>query len=228
MADDAIVNTTVVTGSKDYTLTGVQEMLVKAVRASIDGSGAAGQYIPTLQMLAPNGTVMWSAELASPVAAGVSVDMNWFPGAGGGGATVTPSLGSITQSWYSTSPGANFNFNTRAAVVSNFPANTSFTKLTSTSHLLITFNGDFTPGGTPDTVTCYMTLDAAIMTAFSANISVVGGGGTCQMARTVKGIAAGVHTVGLNVASFNNLNCTLLSSNSCDMEIVEYEATTTS
>src|SRR5215831_6951844 len=90
MADDAIINTAVSSAPKDYTLTGVQELLLKAVRANIDGTAAASAYFPALQMLAPDGTVMWTAISSTGRAAGASVSASWFPGlrgSGGGGGT---------------------------------------------------------------------------------------------------------------------------------------------
>jgi hypothetical protein len=84
MPDVAIVNTTVTTTPTDYTVPGTQEIIVKAVRASIDGSGAASSYLPALQLLDSAGHVMWTAvNTASPVAAGASADVSWFPGLGG-------------------------------------------------------------------------------------------------------------------------------------------------
>jgi hypothetical protein len=75
---------------KDYTLSGTQELLLKTVRALIDGSGAATAFLPTLQLLDPNGHVMWEGATTDTVAAGGSADVSWFPGLGaGGGATTT-------------------------------------------------------------------------------------------------------------------------------------------
>lgn len=90
MADRAIVDTSTETAPKDYQLTGAQQLLVKAVRAEIDGSGAAGSYVPTLQQLAPDGQVMWEAPQDTTLAAGASADVSWFPRGvrKGGGGTV--------------------------------------------------------------------------------------------------------------------------------------------
>jgi hypothetical protein len=82
--DVALVNTTVTAEPKDYTLTGQQQVLLKAVRATINGSAAATAFVPTLQLLAPDGTVMWESATAASVAAGGSADVSWFPGLGGG------------------------------------------------------------------------------------------------------------------------------------------------
>lgn len=79
MPDVAIVNTTVASAPKDYTLSGSQELLLKAVRAVVDGSGAGSAFLPCLELLAPDGTVMWQATPASSLAAGASADVSWFP-----------------------------------------------------------------------------------------------------------------------------------------------------
>jgi len=98
MADDAIVNSTVSSVPKDYTLSGTQQLLLKAVRASYDGSGAGSAWKPALQMVAPNGTVMWTATQTSTIAAGVSANVSWFPGLGGiGGAGVQALIGARIQ-----------------------------------------------------------------------------------------------------------------------------------
>lgn len=90
MPDGAIVIPDTAAAPKDYTLSGTQEIQLKSVRAVIDGSGAATAFLPTLQLLDPNGHVMWEGATSSTVAAGGSADVSWFPGLGGaGGGTST-------------------------------------------------------------------------------------------------------------------------------------------
>jgi hypothetical protein len=84
MADASIVSTANVAAPEGYTLQGTNELLLKAVRATIDGSGTATAYLPALQLLDPNGNVMWTA-VGSSVAAGASADVSWFPGLAGSG-----------------------------------------------------------------------------------------------------------------------------------------------
>lgn len=92
MADDALVSNASVTAPKNYTVPQAQEIVVKAVRASIDGTSASGTFLPALQMIAPNGDVMWTAvDRSNSLAAGASADVTWFPRVGGGG--VGPSAG---------------------------------------------------------------------------------------------------------------------------------------
>lgn len=87
MPDAPIVDTSVEAAPKDYGFSGQTNLLLKSVRASIDGNGAATAFVPALQLLAPDGTVMWSGVSETEVAAGGSADVSWFPGGGlGGGA----------------------------------------------------------------------------------------------------------------------------------------------
>lgn len=90
MADAAYVDSSVQAAPKAYTLAQSQELQVKAFRAAIDGSAAASSFLPTLQLIAPSGAVMWESAPTTPVAAGGSADCSWFPGgdletAGGSG-----------------------------------------------------------------------------------------------------------------------------------------------
>lgn len=87
MADAAYVDEAVKSAPKDYTLASSQELLVKAVRAVIDGTGATGDYLPAVQLIAPSGAVMFTAVPSEPVAAGASADVSWFPGGGVEGAS---------------------------------------------------------------------------------------------------------------------------------------------
>jgi hypothetical protein len=88
MPDGAIVIPDTAAAPKDYTLSGAQEIALKSVRALIDGTGAGSAFLPTLQLLDPNGHVMWEGAAQSTVAAGGSADVSWFPvGAQLGGGT---------------------------------------------------------------------------------------------------------------------------------------------
>lgn len=80
MADVAIINRAVTAAPKDYTLAANEELFLKTVRAVIDGAGAGGAYLPAVQLVAPDGTVMWSAVPQAAIAAGGSADVSWFPG----------------------------------------------------------------------------------------------------------------------------------------------------
>lgn len=80
MPDVPLVANNVVAAPKDYLVPLAQEIIVKSVRAAIDGSGAAGSYVPALQLIAPNGDVMLTAVDDTTRTAGASVDVTWFPG----------------------------------------------------------------------------------------------------------------------------------------------------
>lgn len=95
MADSSIVNPAVSSAPKDYTLPSTNELLLKAVRASVDGTGAGGAFLPALQLLDPAGNVMWTATTSSSVVAGGSADVSWFPGLSGS----SSSGSSVSNAW---------------------------------------------------------------------------------------------------------------------------------
>lgn len=101
MADVAVVAAEVASAPQAYTLPGAQEILLKAVGCTINGSGAAGTFLPALQMLDPAGHVMWTAvNESSPVAVGRSALVSWFPGGGvdnAGPTTTTPGISSVSS-----------------------------------------------------------------------------------------------------------------------------------
>lgn len=79
MPDVAIANRNTSAAPKDYVLPYAQEILIKAVTADIDGTSAAGQYLPALQILSDAGDVMWTAvDTSTVIAAGASVSPSWF------------------------------------------------------------------------------------------------------------------------------------------------------
>lgn len=79
MPDVSLADRTVVTAPKDYTISGSQALMLKAVHAEVDGSGAAAEYLPVLELVSPAGDVMWQAfDVFHPVAAGGSATVSWF------------------------------------------------------------------------------------------------------------------------------------------------------
>lgn len=108
MASEPIRSTTVVTAPKDYTIPGAQQIRPLSVRASFDGSGAAGAWLPAVQILDNNGNVLSThADPNVSVAAGGSADVTWFPGVKpqvtvAGNAGGTPSVATF---YFSTSLG---------------------------------------------------------------------------------------------------------------------------
>ena len=79
MADVAILNPSVEAVPDGYVVPGAQEILIRAVSASVDGSGAGSAFLPCLQLVSPSGQVMWTAPTPTSVAAGGSADVSWFP-----------------------------------------------------------------------------------------------------------------------------------------------------
>lgn len=96
MADTPTTRSAVAPVPDDYLLPSGPDFLLKTVAANINGSGAAGAYLPALQVLTPSGAVVWTAVPDVAVAAGASVLVSWFPGGGlEGGQSATPVGGGI-------------------------------------------------------------------------------------------------------------------------------------
>src|SRR5882724_5136327 len=79
-ADEVISIPSVETAPKEYTVPGAQEILLKCVRATFDGAGAGGDFLPTLEIVSPAGQVSGTFTADSAVAAGASAAVSWFPG----------------------------------------------------------------------------------------------------------------------------------------------------
>jgi hypothetical protein len=66
---------------KVYTLPSGVEFTLKAVNASLDGSGAASSFLPCVTILSDSGHVIVRAvDTAVSVAAGGTAEVSWFPG----------------------------------------------------------------------------------------------------------------------------------------------------
>lgn len=89
MADIALISPGVNDAPEGYSVPGAQEIILKSITATYDGTAAAGPFIPTLQILAPNGAVLAACPTSTALVAGASADVSWFPrgsvGTGGGG-----------------------------------------------------------------------------------------------------------------------------------------------
>lgn len=68
----------------DYPVPGAVELILKSLKCSFDGTGAAGPYVPCVQLLIAGDVEDATYPLGSSVAAGASADVSWFPRAGGG------------------------------------------------------------------------------------------------------------------------------------------------
>ena len=81
MASEPVVSSAVVTAPKDYPIPGAQQIQPLSIRASFDGSGSGGAWLPAVQILDRNGNVLSThADPNVSVAAGGSADVTWFPG----------------------------------------------------------------------------------------------------------------------------------------------------
>ncbi len=80
MADISILDPSVKAAPKSYLITGSQEIVLKGVTASFDGTGAGGSFIPAVQVVDPSGFVVGTYTLGVTLAAGASADVSWFPG----------------------------------------------------------------------------------------------------------------------------------------------------
>lgn len=96
MADASILDPSVAAAPKQYTISGSQELLIKSIDASFDGSGAATSWVPAVQLLDSAGELIGTYPMDSSLAAGASADVSFFPslkrgsgGSGGGGITAT-------------------------------------------------------------------------------------------------------------------------------------------
>lgn len=231
MADVPIVNRAMTNAPKDYTLPQSQEILLKAVRADIDGTSAAGSYLPALQLVSNNGDVMWTAvDTSNAIAAGGTQSVTWFPGLGAGKITL-PLPGQILQSYYGNPPASDFTFASGSFVTSNFPTNTTFTKISSTSAMQMLMLCDFTsPTHAPDVVFCGVFVDSinaqttGSHSAVAATFMTIGNAGTWSTGLPTQPILpAGNHTVQIMVACNSATSTTLRSSTSCELTITEYE-----
>jgi len=80
MTDTPIIDLPVHAAPKQYMVAGAQEIILKGVTASFDGTLAAGDFVPAVQILDPGGHVVGTYTLGSTLAAGASADISWFPG----------------------------------------------------------------------------------------------------------------------------------------------------
>lgn len=126
MGDVSIVAPAVQDAGGGYQVPGAQEIIVKGVTASIDGSGSGGQYVPALQIIDQAGHVVLTCVASSTLAQGASADVSWFPG---------PLVGASAQPSGSTTGNKAFYLNSGATAV-NTQLEVDFSGLTSGVQLL--------------------------------------------------------------------------------------------
>lgn len=80
MTDTPILDKSVHAAPKQYVVAGAQEIILKGVTASFDGTGAGGSFVPSIQIIDPGGNVIGTYTLGQTLTAGASADVSWFPG----------------------------------------------------------------------------------------------------------------------------------------------------
>jgi hypothetical protein len=103
MADISILQSAAATVPTGYTIAGAQEIVLKSVTASFDGTGAGGSYVPAVQVVDPSGHIVGTFTLQQTLAAGASADISWFPGLAGT-ASSTPVTGTVQVPVYLDTP----------------------------------------------------------------------------------------------------------------------------
>lgn len=64
----------------EYTVPASGELLPLSIRATVDGSSSGQSFYAVVQLIAPSGRNLGNY-ITTPIAAGVSADITWFPGA---------------------------------------------------------------------------------------------------------------------------------------------------
>lgn len=96
MATEPVRSTAVAAAPKDYSIPGAQVIRLLSARASFTDNGAAGDWLPALQVLDNNGNVLvTAADQGVKVTAGSDADVSWFPGVKAR-AAATPGGGGIS------------------------------------------------------------------------------------------------------------------------------------
>jgi hypothetical protein len=79
MADVQILASQSATGHLDFVVPGSQEIVIKAIKASYDGGGAAGSFVPAVQVISPAGEDAGTYPAVTELAAGDSADVSFGP-----------------------------------------------------------------------------------------------------------------------------------------------------
>lgn len=64
----------------DYQVPTGTEIVPRTISANFNGAAAAGAYVPVLEVIAPGGAVTAYCARRTPIAAGASALVSWFPG----------------------------------------------------------------------------------------------------------------------------------------------------
>lgn len=80
MPDEQILAAGSASAPEAYTVPSAQEIIVKAVSCTMDGTGASGPFFPMLSIIPPGGVGAIECPLTTSIAAGASAEVSWFPG----------------------------------------------------------------------------------------------------------------------------------------------------
>lgn len=212
-----------------WTVPGNGQIQPKAIFATFDGTGAAGSFLPAIKIVSDGGETVGIYPVDTAVAAGASADVSWFPHVGGQLSSSTP--GVILQTYAGLLAAADFIFSSAAFVASNYPSNSTFTKISPTSALQIHMNADFTTSATtPDVLFCALFIDGVLNENAGVHVADPNSFITVAWSK-IQGLSptqdpplsAGAHTLNLRVATNSASATTMRSSSAVDMEIIEYE-----
>lgn len=78
--DQQVLVTGAASAPASFRIPGNGQIQPKAVFASYDGTGAAGDFVPALKIISDGGETVGIYPTESPVVAGASADVSWFPG----------------------------------------------------------------------------------------------------------------------------------------------------
>ena len=87
VADVSILDQAVHAAPKQYKITGAQDIVLRSVTATFDGTSAASSWVPVVQIIDPSGFTAATYPLGSTLLVGATADVSWFPGLGGSGST---------------------------------------------------------------------------------------------------------------------------------------------
>lgn len=199
-----------------------------SVYAKLNGSGAAASFLPCLTVLSQDGHVIARVKQDDIYASGDTGDATWSPFLRG-----NPPLGRVLQAYAGTSTAGNFTHPGPANTwkSTGFPANPTFTKISSTSALDIRLEGDFNTGGIAvDALGMGLYIDGVQQQASFVHTSLAGVIITAVISKAMglggsllAPLAAGAHTLDVQIWTLNGSGPTYLCSNACDLGILEFE-----
>lgn len=226
--DQQVLVTGVASAPASFTIPGNGQIQPKTIFATFDGSGAASPFLPCMKVISDGGKTVGIYPTTSPVAAGGSADVSWFPHIGQTG--IPPVPGQLLSTYAGAHPAADFTTNSTTYVQSNYPTNTTFTKVSATSCLDIRATADYTTGPANDIIFLSIFIDGVNTEACGFHTSIANSFMSVTVQK-VQGLgndsqpplAAGAHTVYLATACLLGNNITMRSSTSVDLEILEFE-----